>query len=529
MQLSLPKDLNPDSPLFGLLRDAPGLIAIHTGPEHVYIFSNDAHDAALGHRPLLNRPLRQSVPELEGLGIFERFDEVYRTGAPSSIDEMAATLEGDDGPHRGYFNQILKAWRDSDGEIAGVMSFAYDVTPQVEACRRESEARGELEELVSQLRGVDQQRQSWIATMGHEIRNPLAALKYATSLLEACGDHQEARPTIALINRQVHQLTTLADQLLDAARIEADDIELSLEPCNLTELAEQTTREFRGRLSDRQFTVHLPERALWFDGDRVRLRQILSNLMDNAVKFTAPGDAIELRLSLLDDHVLLTLADTGVGISADRLETIFDPFHHSGAPHETADGSLGLGLAIADKLARAHGGRVTVESSGLGEGATFTLTLPFDASFQTDHEETDEMENPTAPNPTRILLVEDNVDVAETTARLLSRHGYRVETAPDGQSGLDQFDSFDPHVVVLDLGLPDIHGHEVAERLRRRAGQGFVLLAMSGYGDTDNVERSREVGFDEHLLKPVTPNILSDTIEEHLADKKRLDAGHQNS
>jgi PAS domain S-box-containing protein len=358
------------------------------------------------------------------------------------------------------------------------------------------------------LREADRRKDEFLAMLAHELRNPLAAILNAVQLIDVLNVPKDKLHSVSnIIKRQLSHLTHLIDDLLDVARITRGKINLQKRVLELQAVVAQAIETSRPVIDARghHFKRSLPEQKIHVFGDPVRLGQVISNLLNNAAKYTDPGGQITLEVEQRDSLAIVRVRDTGMGISAEMLPHVFELFAQANVELDRAQGGLGVGLTLARALVHLHGGELEAFSRGIGSGSEFVMKLPLEPS--PDHEETRvplaEVKLAT-PAQLRILVVDDNQDAAQTMAMLLRFDGHLVETAFDGPEALDVASRFTPDIVMLDLGLPGLTGLEVARRLRvqprtRRAR----LIALTGYGQDEDHRRSQEAGFDLHLVKPV--------------------------
>jgi len=359
------------------------------------------------------------------------------------------------------------------------------------------------------LRDVDRRKNEFLATLAHELRNPLAPIEHATEILARAGDGELGRARFAearmVIERQVTHLVRLIDDLLDVSRISHGKVGLRPERVSFDSVLERALEAVRPLFLGRQhaFEVVQPEAPVFLLGDPVRLAQILTNLLSNAARYTEPGGSIRLEAACEGGTVAIRVVDTGIGIPESALSDIFEMFSQIAEPPAAVRGGLGIGLALAKQLTELHGGSLSAASEGPGRGSTFTLRLPVDAGVARPSA----VEAPprAAPvTPRRILVVDDNVDAARTLAELLALDGHEAHVAHDGPSAVDAARRLLPEVAILDIGLPGFSGLEVARRLREEPSlAGLFLVALSGWVQAEDLERSREAGFDHHLAKPV--------------------------
>lgn len=362
-----------------------------------------------------------------------------------------------------------------------------------------------LGQVERELRDVDRRKDEFLATLAHELRNPLGPIRTALALLCKLDPvvppmQDNARRTIA---RHTDHLVRLVDDLLDVSRISQGKISLQWESVSLTSFIRSALEtsshsiEARGHALD----VDLPSEELWVCGDAVRLSQIVANLLLNAAKFTAPGGRIAVAATREGDKVRIRLSDNGIGIAAASIDSIFGLFAQSGHSPDRVQDGLGIGLSLVRKLVELHGGQVSVHSAGVGLGSTFEVNLPLDTSMPLPAVAA-------APAPPgdkqRILVVDDNCDAADTLAELLEMYGHTVCTAYTGAQATARTLEFKPDIVFLDIGLPDMSGYEVAAALRKLPiPQQFLLVALTGYGQEHDRQAAMQAGFDEHFAKPV--------------------------
>ncbi len=362
---------------------------------------------------------------------------------------------------------------------------------------------------------------AFLATLAHELRNPLAPISNAVHLIKLKGSGDEpVQAALAMIERQVTHLSRLVDDLLDVSRIRHGRIVLRKQRVELAQAARQALAVARPLMEsmDQRWLVTVPLQPLYLDFDPVRLAQVLGNLLNNASKFTNRGGSLALTVERQPDWAVFRVADTGIGIAPGQIDRIFEMFAQADSSLERPLSGLGIGLALVKTLVEMHGGTVSVQSAGLGHGSEFTLTLPL-FTEPPDLVPLPDLPVPAPLAPMRILVVDDNVDAALSLAEVLAFSGHTVQTAHDGMDGLDVAQSFLPDVVLLDIGLPHLNGYEVARRLRTLPhGQAVLLLALTGWGQPEDHARSAEAGFDAHLVKPLD----FDALELLLRAPRRL-------
>ncbi|HZS69814.1 MAG TPA: ATP-binding protein, partial [Burkholderiales bacterium] len=345
--------------------------------------------------------------------------------------------------------------------------------------------------------------------LGHELRNPLGAIANAAQLLGA-SDEQTRAHARAVIGRQVQHLARMTDDLLDAARAMTGKIVLQRQPLDLADAAARALSTLRasGRTGQRRIVQALA--SAWVDADPTRLEQIIANLVGNALKFTPEGGNVTVSVTRDGDQALLRVADTGIGMAPELAARVFEPFVQGERPLDRSQGGLGIGLTLVRRLAELHGGSATAESEGEGRGSVFTVRLP--AVEPPGVTRGPSIAEPTVP-ARDVLVVEDNADARETLKRMLELAGHRVRVAVDGAAALDAVQSSVPDVALIDIGLPRMDGYELARRIRADVHEKRPLLvAITGYGLPEDRNRSREAGFDMHLVKPVDSTTLADLL-----------------
>lgn len=362
----------------------------------------------------------------------------------------------------------------------------------------------------STLKEADRAKNEFLATLAHELRNPLAPICNAVEILHVKGIvDADSRFAVEIIERQTRQMARLIDDLLDVARITANKLELRKEATTLRQVLDVALETARPLIdaAGHQLSVSVPAEPIALDADPTRLAQVVSNLLNNAAKYTPQGGRIRVAAERRRDQLAIVVQDSGIGIPKELASEIFGMFTQVDRTRERARSGLGLGLPLAKRLAQMHGGDVTVTSAGRGEGSEFVVTLPLAPVLSNEGPLQQAAASVFVPHTSlRILVVDDNQDAANSIALLLRTMGNDVRTANDGLDALELADAFRPQVFLLDLGLPLMSGSQVARRIRERpAGQDVTLIAVTGWGaERDRVE-TRNAGFDHHLVKPVDP------------------------
>jgi PAS domain S-box-containing protein len=424
-------------------------------------------------------------------GAEDRWRHSIETGDPF---QMTLPIRGRDGNYRPFLT-LVAPLRDDAGKVVQWFGTNTDVSSlhEAERVRQEGERR----------------KDEFLAMLAHELRNPLAPISTAAQLLKRPGASPERAARAAeVIERQVRHMTKLVDELIDVSRVTRGLITLHFEPVDLQSVLDAALEQVQPLLlaSGHQLARPSGIAQLRVLGDRVRLVQVLVNLLGNAIKYSPPGSSIGLEVEAggRGDLATVCVHDNGVGIDPAFLPHVFELFSQAKRTSDRTVGGLGVGLALVKSLVEMHGGAVTAESGGLGQGSSFTFTLPLAHTVAAPGTETPgEQEEGAAGAPLRVLLVDDNVDAAETLATLLRLDGHDVRTADNADAALEMAPGFGAEVYILDIGLPGMDGYELAGRLRERAGSaGATFIALTGYGQEGDRERSRSAGFDLHLLKP---------------------------
>jgi len=397
---------------------------------------------------------------------------------------------------------------DETGSVIAVLSVTRDVSE-----RRRSEQA---------LQEADQRKDEFLATLAHELRNPMAPIRYAAASLRAGAPESTIQHARGVIERQAAQMSRLLDDLLDMSRVTRNVIELKRKRLDLRDLVGEATEMAKPVLTNLQhrLTVSTPPNPLWVYGDGTRLLQVIGNLIDNAAKYTEPGGSIEIRLDAANGSAVMSVQDSGIGLSPEMIPKVFDLFSQVHKSVDGARGGLGIGLSVVKRLIELHGGSIEVASAGLRQGATFTVRVPLAEAAAESMEATGlQKVVPMFRARPHILVVDDNRDAAQTLAEILRGESFPVAVAFDGASALAVFDRIKPAVVLLDMGLPDLHGTEVARQMRQLpAGRDVQIIAVTGWGQPDDRERTRQAGVDLHLVKPVDPGDLLRLLSQRLAN-----------
>jgi len=374
----------------------------------------------------------------------------------------------------------------------------------VRTALRARERQYQIRRQLAELRDADQRKDEFLATLGHELRNPLSPLLTSVELLKLAtpSDPNVAR-AVAVMQRQAGHLVRLVDDLLEVSRITRGLIEVQHEPVDLSEIVAAAIETSRPIIeaSEHRLIVEMGDAPLTVRGDSVRLTQVFANLLNNAAKYTDPGGTIELRLRHTRHTAFVSVRDNGIGIDREHLSSVFDMFTQVSRSDRRTQGGLGIGLTLVRSLVALHGGSVTAASGGPGQGSVFEVGLPLAAA--NSHTESTSNRHK-GFDGCKVLVVDDNQDATETLQTLLESLGATVAAAINGGEALAQFERFGPDAVLLDIGMPGMDGYEVARRIRALpAGASTPLIAVTGWGQQEDIRRCFEAGFDHHLVKPV--------------------------
>jgi PAS domain S-box-containing protein len=458
-----------------------------------YLFVNRAGEQLIGRKDWLGKTDDELIAGRAGSEIRGHDRAVLDESSPRRYDLKLPTSQGE---------RTLSSVKFSLSDASGrryVGSITTDVTEQ----RATEEA----------LREADRRKDQFIATLAHELRNPLAPIRTGVAILGREGTAEADRAwSRAVIERQVAHMARLVDDLLDVARVSSGKLLLRRERVTLAAVVAAALETSRPALeaAGHKLVTRMPAAQAVVDADPTRLAQVLSNLLNNAAKYTPPGGTVEMHVERAGSEAVLSVRDNGMGFPPELARQLFEPFTQW-APAEHGSAGLGIGLSLVRGIVEMHGGSVSAGSEGPGKGSSFEVRLPLAAA-----------EQPTAPRApaapaavppgVRVLVADDNRDAADTLCRILALYGYEVRSAYDGAAALEVCESFRPHVAVLDIGMPVRSGYEVARELRARRGADLRLIALTGWGAEGDVQRARDAGFDHHLTKPADPGVLNEMI-----------------
>jgi PAS domain S-box-containing protein len=471
-------------------------------PDGTILFVNPAYTQASGAPPeaLIGGNFWDFIAEEDRLAVLDTLNRLTPEAPQARIENRLKTTDG--ARWILWTNRALAF--DADGRLIEAQSSGIDITD-----------RKLMEEA---LKEADRRKDEFLAMLAHELRNPLAPILNAAHALKlvspADANQQWARE---VIERQTRRLTRLVDDLLDVSRITRGKVTIARGPLDLSTIVNHAVETSRPLIDERrhQLIVAIPPEPARVEGDLTRLVQVVGNLLNNAAKYTDEGGHIWLEAAEEGDEAVIRVRDNGMGIPADLLPHVFALFTQADRSLDRSQGGLGIGLTLARHLVEMHGGRVEARSDGPGHGSEFIVRLPAMAPSPAAgaKESIGERVRP-ASRALKILVVEDNVDSAESMALLLRFNGHEVRIAHDGPSALTMVSSFEPQVVLCDIGLPGMNGYEVAARLReRQAFKQTPLIALTGYGQEESRRRAKEAGFDHHLVKPIEPGALNTLLD----------------
>jgi two-component system CheB/CheR fusion protein len=427
---------------------------------------------------------------------FERCLEIYTTSFDTRRSfTMEYRLRRHDGEYRWVVDNGIPRY-DADGTFAGYIGSCVDFTDR----KRAEEA----------LQLSDRRKDEFLATLAHELRNPLAPIRNGLQIMRLSnGERESVEKARIMMERQLGQMVHLVDDLLDLSRISRGKIELRKERVELSRVVQQAVETSRPLIeaSGHDLTITVPSGPVYVDADVTRLAQVFSNLLNNAAKYTEHGGRVELAVRRRGSEVEVAVKDNGLGIPAHMLPKVFEIFTQVDRHLERSQGGLGIGLSIVKKLDEMHGGSVGVESDGPGTGSEFTVRLPVVLSVAQPSGGDEEPVHPSSRR--RILVVDDNADAAMSLAMMLNLTGNEAKTAHDGLEALDVAAAYRPDLILMDIGMPRLNGHETAKRIREQPwGKDMVLVALTGWGQEEDRRKSDEAGFDSHMVKPVDPAAL---------------------
>ncbi|MGH8611031.1 MAG: hybrid sensor histidine kinase/response regulator, partial [Gammaproteobacteria bacterium] len=474
-------------------------------------------------QPLIGRDFGEAIriiwPEPFASEVIDIFRHTLETGEPHLAPSLTEQRHDVD-VVESYEWQIHRLTL-PDGQY-GVACYFFDAT-------RLRQAEEQLRRYSTDLLEADRRKNEFLAMLAHELRNPLAPIRNALEVLRLKTRPNDRRKSVsaveaasAMMERQIGQMVRLVDDLLDESRVSRGKIELRRERSELASAVHhgvEAARPLCERM-DHELTVTLPPQPVYLNADPTRLAQVVGNLLNNACKFTDRGGRIGVTVVREGGEAVIRVRDTGIGIATEELPRVFEMFTQLDTSLERSRGGLGIGLTLVKNLVEMHGGTVEVHSAGLGQGSEFMVRLPILVETATPPPPEPTVSEPIPTPPRRILVVDDNRDSAESLAILLKLTGNETHTAYDGLEALEAAAMFKPDVVLLDIGLPKMNGFEAARKIREQLwGKKMTLVALSGWGQDEDRQKSREAGFDGHMVKPVDYAALTKLLAELQAAK----------
>ena len=499
--------------LRAVIEEAPLAIAL-TGPSGEILLRNPRFDQLWG------RPAHVTTAPTYS-DVYEGYHLDGRRIASEEWPGARALLKGETIENEVY--EIVQAsgrriacWfgaaplRNTSGETVGAVVVFRDVTDE----RRTAEA---LKKANATLAEADRRKDEFIAVLSHELRNPLAPIRYALPLLGEEPLGERGRRATAVIERQVAHVVRMVDDLLDVSRIATGKIELRRDLFTLGSIVSTAVEAASPAIAAARHSLDIavPDEPIWLHVDPARISQALTNLLNNSAKYTPSGGRIRLEAAADDASVSIRVIDNGIGLDREALSTVFDMFRQA-ADRNGSQGGLGIGLTLAKQLVEMHGGRIEAHSEGVGRGAEFAILLPLAVAKAP----TTEQQQPSAADHgprgrVKVLVVDDNVDLVEMLAMVVEGAGHHVRKAFDGRSAISAALEYQPDLILLDVGMPDLNGTEVAKELRRhRELSGARIVALTGWGQAEDRQRTADAGFDDHLTKPADPATIERILEE---------------
>jgi PAS domain S-box-containing protein len=481
---------------------------------------NQGAERMFGYRPgeMVGQPILKLIPtHLAG----EEVDILAKLRRGERIEHYETVRVRKDGTLIDV-SLTVSPIKDSNGGIIGASKIARDITQK----RRDDEALRELyaaaqgeianrERAETALRENDRRKDEFLAILAHELRNPLAPIRQAALVakMERASDAQK-RWANDVIDRQVQHMALLLDDLLDISRVTRGTLELRKQPTELAAVVDAAVETARPILEARHhtFSIHLPTEPVVFSADPLRLAQVLSNLLTNAAKYTDPEGHVDLDASVETGELRISVTDSGIGIESDALEHVFTMFSQVKSAKDRSEGGLGIGLALSKGLVELHQGELSASSAGPGLGSQFIVRLPF-VSAELPPDDRPDQATRRQESKFRVLIADDNKDGAESLATLLRMQGHEVIIARDGREALSEFERLKPTIVLLDIGMPELDGYEVARRIRQgENGAEVTLIAVTGWGQGNDKIRASDAGFDHHFTKPIDPERLEELL-----------------
>jgi len=516
--------------LHSLFMQAPIAICVLEGPNHVYSLANEQHvkTSRLEGRQLIGLPVFEARSEVRGQGFEELLTAVYQTGIAHYGKEVALVVGSGDDRAEIFIDFVYQPKRNLQGDIDGILVITTDVTEKVLARRRIEETAAELKVATAEnirllnetqqyalaLKEADIKKDEFIATLAHELRNPLAPIRNGLHILRVSGSGEEPQHILNIMENQLVHMVHLIDDLLDISRITQGKIELRKERVSLQDVVRSAIDASKPDVdaAGHTLTIEVPDEPIVLFADVTRLAQIIINLLNNAAKYTPRGGRIRLAVRKESDVAQVTVSDTGIGIPEEHVSRIFDLFIQVDRATQDSKGGLGIGLALVKYLVEMHDGTVHVESGGRGVGSSFIVRLPLATDAGQVMEQSDQAMD-LGDTQQKILIVDDNVASAQTIGWMLELSGFTPMLAHDGLQTLEIARKYFPDTILLDIGLPGMSGYDVCRELRKDpAFKDTVIIAQTGWGQKRDRELAVEAGFDHYLVKPISLDELTELL-----------------
>ncbi|MEN0037577.1 MAG: ATP-binding protein [Cellvibrio sp.] len=499
-----------------VFQKAPAFMCTLKGPRHIFENVNENYFQLIGQRDVIGKTVGEGLPEIIEQGYVQILDEVYRSGNSFVAKDAHVMLQrkANEPQEERILDFVYLPLRDADDQVYGILVHGIDSTER-------QRAENGLRNLATELSQSNQHKTEFLAILAHELRNPLAPIRNGLEVLRLTGDDPVAFSKVRdMMQRQVDQMVHLIDDLLDIARISNGKLELKKERVALSKIIGHAIETSMPIINANQhaLTVDTPEQAIFLNADQMRLSQVLGNLLTNAAKYTPVGGQITLSVQIQGAELVIAVSDNGIGIPAESLPIIFAMFTQVGLNMSRAQGGLGIGLSLVDRLVDMHGGKVSVQSEGVGKGSTFTVRLPAIICSETTQVTT----IPVTPVPhrlrdksLRILVADDNIDAAESLVKLFQLMGHETCIAHDGIQALQAAQRFVPDIAFLDIGMPGMSGNQVAVAVKKEpAIENIVLIALTGWGAENDRAESKAAGFDHHMTKPMDIEVVKRLLAE---------------
>lgn len=499
-----------------IFQKAPAFMCTLSGPYHIFENVNKNYSQLIGERDVIGKTVGEGLPEIIEQGYVQILDDVYRTGDSFVAKDAHVMLQRRaDGPQEErILDFVYLPLKDADENVYGILVHGIDSTER-------KRAEDGLRKLATELSQSNQHKTEFLAILAHELRNPLAPIRNGLEVLRFTGDDPVAFSKVRdMMQRQVDQMVHLIDDLLDIARISNGKLELKKERVALSKIVGHAIETSMPIINANQhaLTVDTPEQAVFLNADHMRLSQVLGNLLTNAAKYTPTGGQITLLVQIHNGDLVIAVTDNGIGIPAESLPTIFAMFTQVGLNMSRAQGGLGIGLSLVDRLVDMHGGTVTVQSEGVGKGSTFTVRLPAIICSTADQVRVGasaRVAYVARDRSLRILVADDNVDAAESLVKLFQLMGHKTCVAYDGIAALQAAQRFVPDIAFLDIGMPGMNGNEVAAAVKCDNNiEHIVLVALTGWGAEHDRAESKDAGFDHHMTKPMDIELVKALLAE---------------